>query len=444
MQVSNYAPKKNKITLSDYSYQRDIENRLFMSELSVLEVDVLIEIINGSLKTVIEHLAEDLEMSISKLKPILDKLAASNLFQIKGELLLVDKEMRKYYETQIVKFDDDFEPDMEYLQSLLTKVPISALPLWYAIPRSSDHIFNSLIEKFFLTPKTYERYLQEIIFEDPIQAEIMKEVFLSPNLKIHSKELIQKLNLTREKFEEHMLFLEFSFACCISYLKTDEIWEEVVSPYHEWREYLLFLKNNSPSSIQDVQSIQKTYPEEFGYLKQLNSFIKSIMKNPINKKDAASDLAEVTELLKLIDIENNQIKATTHANEWLTKSYPDQAIALYRQTLNHILLDDSCFSEKDFRETEKSLKRVIGSGWVYFEEFVKGCVGAIGNASPVYLKNKGKRWNYNIPQYHPNEHQFIKTVIFKYLMEAGMIETGIHQNKPCFCLTAFGKMALGD
>jgi DNA-binding Lrp family transcriptional regulator len=433
--MSTLTTKKNKITLSDYNYQKDIDNRLFMADLSVLEVDVLTEIINGSLKTMIDHLADDLGLPPKKLRKILEKLEKSHLFEIKGELIIVDKEMRKYYEVQMMKFDDEFVPDMEYLQGLLNKAPISALPNWYAIPRSSDHIFNSIVEKFLHTPKIYERYLEELDFENPVHGVIMKEAFNSKDYKIASTKLINKLKLTRQQFEEHMLFMEFNLVCCISYSKSDDIWEEVVTPFHEWREYCLFLRDTIPQPIKDIKKIDLAYKGEFGFLNELNAFLKSM------DKKASQKIVDTALLLNLIQKDKQKLSATPLAAEWLNKPLADQAIILYRQLLNQLLCSDNEFTDKDFRETEKSLKRISGLGWVYYDDFIKGCLAAVGSNTAVSLKNKGKRWKYQTPVYQDHEKQFIETLVSDYLMRAGMIDLGTHNGKVCISLTAFGKIS---
>lgn len=444
--MSTFTTRKNKITLSDYNYRQDIENRLFMAELSLLEVDVLGEIINGSLKTTVATIADNLHIKSKDLKPILEKLAKIRLFKIEGENILVDKELRKYYEAQIIKFDDDFHPDLEFLQGLLSKVPIHALPVWYAIPRNSDHIFNSIVEKFLLTPKIYERYLQDLTFENPILSAIVKEIFAAPDYKIRSRKLIEKFKLSREQFEEHMLFLEFSLVCCISYNKTQDLWEEVVTPFHEWRELQLFIKNTNPPIIKDVQNIQLTYQKEYGFLNELNTFLTTLLKKAIPLKDAPQKILETAILLKVAQIDKQRIIPTPLTAEWLEKALIDQAIFLYRKTLKRLLnvhdLQNS-FSEKDFREVEKSLRRLSHGGWVYYDDFLKGCLAAIGSNQPIQLQNKGKRWKYSIPVYHENELEFIKLIVCEYLVHAGMIDTGYHRDKLCLCLTTFGRHSLG-
>lgn len=248
---------KNKIILSDYQYRRDIENRLLMAELELFEVDVLRELVHSPLTTTLDDLADQLSSDETTTINALNKLSPSKLFIINHDKITVNKEVRKYYESQIQKFDDDFEPNMEYLQELLSKVPIHVLPSWYHIPRHSDNIFESIIEKYLLTPKIYSSYLEELNFDDPILNSIVKDLYQSSDFKIPSSTFIKKYNLSREQFEEFLLILEYNFVCCLSYNKDGGKWQEVVTPFHEWREFCLLQERNKPMSIQNVNSIQR-------------------------------------------------------------------------------------------------------------------------------------------------------------------------------------------
>lgn len=443
--MSTFINRKNKITLSDYNYRQDIENRIFLAELSVLEVDVLSEIINGSLKTSLATLADHLNIQPKELRKVLDKLVKSRLFTIKDDGIVVDKEMRKYYEAQIIKFDDDFHPDLEYLQGLLSKVPIHALPIWYAIPRSSDNIFQSIVEKFLETPKTYERYLQELQFENPLLTSIVKEIFASTDLKVSSRKLLEKFSLSREQLEEHMLFLEFSLVCCISYNKVQGLWEEVITPFHEWREYQLFIRDTNPIPIENTRNIKPLYDQDFGFLNELNEIGRALQKKAVAVKDVSNKIVEALLLLKVAKIDKQKFLATAHMQEWLEKPLPDQAIFLYRQILNRIVKEErgASFSEKDFREVERSLKRLTHGKWVYYDDFIKGSLASVGSVPSTYLQNRGKRWKYSIPQYHERELQFIQLITSEYLMQAGMVNVGYQNEKLCLCLTPFGRHSLG-
>ena len=173
--------RKNKIVLADYNYKRDIEIRVLLSHLTVDTVNVMREILDGSLKTSISHLAGALEITQQQLLPLLDILSPTKLFVRQGDHLIVDKEMRKYLESQIDKFDPDYEMGMDYLQSLLAKVPIHAIPNWYALSRASDHVFSAIVEKHLDTPQIYHRYLEDLVIDFPHALQIGREVMKAPN-----------------------------------------------------------------------------------------------------------------------------------------------------------------------------------------------------------------------------------------------------------------------
>ena len=202
MLSSTPPPRKAKISLTDYSFHRDIETRLLTARLSICEVEVLREIIHHSLTISVKQLAEDIGITVEALLPILDKLGPLKLFKRQNMTLLVDKEMRKYFEVKMEKFDEGFQPDLVFLQNILNKVPIHVLPLWYAIPRSSDNIFGSIVEKYFVTPKAYRQYLDELQFDNPVLTAIIQEVYHPPHFKVTVTTLMDKFGLTHETIEE--------------------------------------------------------------------------------------------------------------------------------------------------------------------------------------------------------------------------------------------------
>ncbi len=469
--------RKNKIVLSDYNYRRDIENRLFMAELSVFEVDVLQEILHSSIKISVKSLAEILEIDRDSIIPVVDKFSKTGLLMRREDTITVDKEMRKYYEFQVMKFDDHFEPDMEFLQGLLSKVPIHVLPTWYSISRTSDNIFNSIIEKYLLTPKIYERYLQELNFEDPVLTGIMQDVFQAPEFKIRSRTLREKYSLTRERFEEYMLLLEFNFVCCLSYNRVDELWKEVVTPFHEWKEYLSFLRDTSPQKILNENEISQSRASDFSFLIDIENTLKQAMTSPLPIQSIHSEwtlspstisnfnpnfqappsyspqeyfrsiLSKIL-ILKLGNIQEEHLHVfPDKASEWLSKTYADRAMFLYRHPLNRLrkpLCDLKIATDKNIREAEKSLRRILKLGWIYFDDFMKGMTSPIGNAEAVILKNKGKRWKYQLPYYTQDEKFLIEATILNRLFELGMVKVGLHQERVCFCVTSFGQTSLGD
>ncbi len=470
--------RKNKITLEDYDYKQDIENRLLMAQFTSNDLDVLEEILYSSLKIPIRKLAKNVDLDEEEIIPILKKLSKTGLFTFEDDSILIDKEMRKYFESQALKFDPDFKPGMEFLQSLLRKVPIHVLPIWYSIPRTSNNIFDSLVEKYLLTPQIFQRYLAELNFPDPILTGIVQDVYSSPHLKVHGKDLIEKYGMSREQFEHYLLLLEFHFVCCLGYEKIDEEWREIVTPLYEWREYSVFLHNTEAPSISTVGKIIRRRSQDFAYIQDLSLILSQAKKSPIAltedkakrmlpNKAALSALAAKMEdfdenepafqdhihalivklrQLKLADVVDNRLYALESANDFLDMRPENRALFLYRHPLNRLFsqqIPADLITDRNLREAEKSIIRVLNSGWVYFDDFTRGVIAPLGEDSIVMLKRHGKTWKYSLPTYAEEELALIKATVLEWLFEIGVTAVGQHNGKECFCVTAFGQSLFG-
>lgn len=444
--------RKTKIFLTDYPYKKDIENRLFLSDLSLFEVQVLQEILNNSIKIPISDLCSALDCDSEQLTPILDKFSRTGLLMRQTDSIFVDKELRKYYEFHIEKFDDDFEPNIEFMLGLLNKVPISLLPTWYNISKTSDNIFASLIEKYFSTPKIYEKHLADLLFTDPALNAIVRDLFSSKELKISTDDLRKKYSLSKEKLEELIMQLEFHLVLCLSYNKQNGKWKGVITPLHEWRELLLFQEKTKPQAIATTkkEAIEKSHPvEDFGFLLDLQEFLKKVKEGKLKPTDASKDkdIVKACQQLGFIECTQGKIKPKNSPDSYLSMSLPDQSMYLYRQLLSDII-KNSEYSfetiEKSFREVERSLKRILTGGWIFFEDYMQGLISPIGRAEPVTLKKSGKKWRYMLPTYTDEEKTFVEMMIFGPLFQSGVTTTGTFKGKKCFCITAYGKVALGD
>lgn len=439
--------KKTKIFLGDYAYKRDIENRLFLSDLSVLEVEVLQEILNSSIKIPLSDLCKALNCKTDVLLPILDKFSRTGLLMRQNDSIFVDKEQRKYYEFNIQKFDDEFEPNIDFLQGMLNKVPIPVLPIWYNISKTSDNIFVSLIEKYFQTPKIYEKHLNDLTFPDPIFGAIIRDVFASPDLKVFADDIRNKYSLSKEKFEELILQLEFHLACCMSYNKINGKWKEVITPFHEWREFLQFQTQTKPKPIADKEAIERTSAkDEFSFLFDLQVYLKELNSGkPVKQLNPAIERSAI--LLGFAELSRNKPIQKDSPEAFLSMPIQDQSMLLYRQELAGFIKQEIASiesAERSSREVEKSLKRVLSSGWILFEDFMKGFIAQVGSVDPVTIKKMGKKWNYALPRYSEEEKKFIEMMIFGPLYHAGLTTTGTYKGKRCFAITAYGKIALGD
>ncbi len=307
--------RKNKVNLSDYNSQQDIDNRIMLADFTIFEHRVLEEILFSSLRASLKKFCKSLDCSESEALPVLQKLAKAGLLTIEGDSLLVDKEMRKYFEFQMTRFDEEFKPDMEFLQGLLRKVPIHVLPTWYAIPRTSSNIFESILEKYLLSPQIFHRYLTDLNISNTKLHAIVQEVFSAPQLQVASSDLIARYNIDRREFEEMILWLEFNFVCCLSYQKEDDHWIEFVSPFYEWRQYLLFLQNSTPPAVSS-EKISALRESDFAFVEDITAILRQAEKNPISldswdqgnliPPDTARSLASLIELRPLTELHTAQ------------------------------------------------------------------------------------------------------------------------------------------
>ncbi len=436
--------KKNKITLSDYPYRRDIENRLLIATLSNFEVELLREMLSGSLKIDIRDLTDVFNCRIEQIETLLDKLANSKLFKREGAKILIDKEMRKYYEFQLEKFEKGFKADVVFLQQTLNKVPIHILPNWYVLPKTSDHIFSAIIEKYLLTPKIYLRYLQELQFDDPVMDGMLADIMQHPE-GILAQGLREKYGLTYEQFEEAMLHMEFNFAAFLCYRFEQGTWKEVVMPLYEWQEYASYKKAvNQRTKLEDGNIENKQ--ADFCFINQIDTLLEKSLRgaSPVGSlQEAAKKIAQIS----LGRCEGDAITAYPEAREWLRMQITEKALALYRHPANLMEGADEnmlLYSEKNIRAVEKSLRKAAMEGWVYFDEFMKSFVAALHKTEGVSLKQKGKQWKYVIPIYSPEELAFAEQTIFERLYQIGIVDIGTHAGRKCFRVTPFGRIAIGE
>lgn len=430
--------RKNKVSLPDYDYEQDIRNRMVMADFSMCDIEVLEEILYSPLKISIKKLSRNLGYSEEELRDTFKRLSDVGLFEKKDEHLYVDKEKRKYFEFEINRFDPDFKPDMEFLQGLFRKVPIHILPTWYSIPRTSNNIFESIVEKYLITPQIYQRYLMELNLGNPMIDAIINDVLSSEDLKVTSSDLISKYNLKREDFEEIMLLLEFNFALCVVFEKQDDHWIEYVAPFYEWSEYLSFFKSTQAPSIDTP--VQEKGSSDFFFIEKMSDLIEKASKTPI-EVDTSPYIVKLV-LLKFGQFHEGIFTASDTGISWLDQSLENRALSLYRHPQNRILSKD--IHERHIREAEKSIKRALHGKWVYFDDFIKGVTVPFNPDSAVTLRRVGKNWKYQIPEYGEEEIEILKTTIFEWLFELGMVRIGESQGKDCFKVTPFGKFFFSD
>jgi len=454
--------RKNKICLLDYDYKQDIKNRVMLSSLSELEIEVLEEILYSSIKTSLSRLSKDLKIEEKKLLSILKKIEKTDLLIIDGQIITIDKKMRKYFEFEYQRFEENFKPDLLFISNLLHKIPIHILPIWYSIPKSSNNIFVSIIDKYLFTPQMFQRHLENIECENATFLGIVEDVYNSENFEVESSFLQKKYELEKETYLEIILLLEFNLLCFLSYKKTDHGYVEILTPFHEYKEYLKYFNETITTSIKDTKRLIKKRNSDFGFVQDLSSALimakNSISKTKIEemlKKEISIDDPDIivtkpyidsiiNKLLKLKFLKQKKdfLQITPSAKKWLEFDLENKALHLYYHPLNTFDEEEpfkDLINEKSIREAEKSIIRVLDSSWVYFDDFAKGILSPITDEHIVKITNIGKAYKYSINPYTKEEIAFIKKVIFGRLFETAIVSVGSLNAKDCFALTDLGK-----
>jgi hypothetical protein len=330
-----------------------------------------------------------------------------------------------------------------------------------------------------LTPQIYRRYINELSHLDPIIQQVLQYIN-KPPFEIESSKLRAELGLSEEKFEEQLIYLEYSLICSKKYKRNGDKYVEIITPFQEWSDYLSFLFSSKITTIKNSDDIEKFRRNDFSFIEDMTKlfiFIKnekikiSWNKHLINLENSAflakktgifipdeacdeklvqhyiTKLIKKLLLLQLIVEKDGELHSHAKSNYWFELSIEEKALSLYKDPSQHIMLPttiSNVFSEKQLREAEKSIKRVMHNNWVLFDDFIKGVTVPIKDEQIVSLKKEGKNWKYNIPQYLEEEKILINVVIFDWFFTCGITEIGSYDGKDCFRITNFGRKIFGD
>lgn len=475
--------RKQHVNLKDYAFEQDIVVRCILNQFTLQDKEVFEEILFNSLRFALEDIEENLDLTREELMVSLEKMLPMQLFALEGNELIVNKETRKLLEHHLERFEENFSPSLDFMHALLKRIPIHLLPLWYAIPKSSNNIFESLIEKYFLTPQLFERYLAQLNLDHPLMKEIIDAVLNSKSLKLPAQQLMKTHQIPLEDFEQIMLTLEYNFVLFSTFEPRGERFEHMISPLQEWKDYTLFVKNTMPEPLKQSSEIREYRSHEYAFCTDMTHVLQLAIKDPLKvsfhtdsqhfvlsddmmgmlskqmsdlftlyhdeksliESYFSSVIQKLTQL-KLALIENDQLIASKTAYEWLRLPIEKRAFSTYKHPLNQI--DDRSFStkinnERNIREIEKTLSRIVDLGWIYFDDFMQGLMAPLSDQTKVILTKEGRSWKYQIPDYSDEEKAFIEKTILEWLFESGLIKTGIHCDKICFKLTHLGESLFG-
>jgi hypothetical protein len=449
--------RKIKILVDDYPHARDASLRMILHHCTQNDLKVLEEILFSSIQTTTQNLVEALNLSPSQLETSVNLFMTAGLIKNQGQILVIDKELRKFFELEIQRFEQDFEPGIDFIAQLLKKVPIHILPVWYSLPRTSTNIFESIVEKYLYTPQIYQRTISEIQTYDPLLKTIIDLLFSSDHLELDLEFLQNHLSLSPAALFDTIALLEFSLIASVGYRQDRSSYKGYLTPFSEFKHYLLHLRATECTTLADAQ-IHKITLAPFAFIEGLftllNCFKNKGYHYPLDRleeselKEALAednlaylDLEELMQKLvtvHLMETKNNQIALNESSYSFLSMKLESAALLLYRHPLNKPCVHLAIPTDKAIRECEKAAVRLLGKGWVLLEEFVKGMVVPFSDEEQVHLRKKGRKWVYHLPTYTTSDQDFIHHIFTDWFEKVGVIETGFVDNKPTLRLTSLG------
>lgn len=451
------ALKKLKISLEDYNYKEDLSLRALLHHASAHDIKTLEEILFSSIKTSEEKLLDALEIPLEDLKKALNKFESCGLVSQETDQIVINKDLRKYFELEIQRFEEDFEPGIEFLAQLFKKVPIHILPVWYALPRSSSNIFESIVEKYLQTPQLYQRLLSDAQTHEPHLRAIINLLYTSDYLELDLEFIMQKLQMEESALFETIAQLEFNLIACVKYVPHESSFKGILTPFHEYKSYLKHLRSTE-AMTQNEDEIEKITLSPCDFIEGLFTLIKAFKAKQFNYPLDRSSEAELKEALaeaelsyleleelmqkllqvQLIDTKNGTINLNETSFSFISMKPESAALVLYRHPSNKPRFNLAISVDKAIRECEKAASRLVGKGWVLFDDFLSGCIAPLSEQQMITLKKNGRKWSYHLPVYSSQELEFINHLFLDWFEKVGVIEQGFLASKPVIKLTALG------
>lgn len=467
---------QNKIlNCEPYDLERDVRNYLFLTKLKSLDIEIFQEIFFNSLRipliSFISSFALDLNMPLNlnmeenELLRALKKFEKIKLLEIKSGEIVIDKELRKYFEHELVRFNQDQIPGVPFIQNLLRKAPSQNIPYWYSLPRTSENTFQSIIDKFLATPQIFNRHFQESKFDD-ITSCILELVYKAPGYQIPAETVIKKLQISDEQFAKSMLFLEFSFLVCLFYKKISDGFEAILSPFAEIHAFLLYKESVIPKPIKDLKKVKQEDVQPFAFVEELtllldllkqlkirivageNGFCLDTKSAELVKKShpkwKTSEISYFKKLIKklisyyFVSETDGQLLITAEGINWLKLSTENRAYHLFRHPELAIARDDfpaNLVTERRTREIIDSVKILYNLDFVLYADFEKSVMVPLLDQTTLTLVSQGATKKYKLPAYTEEEKRYIHTVIMDSLFESGIITKGTYEGQECLALT---------
>lgn len=306
------------------------------------------------------------------------------------------------------------------------------VPNWFSIHRILTSFQDAIVEKYLETPLLFQRFTQEIAFDDPHAKNLLNLLFKREDFEISIDEIIHQFSATREEIERSILCLEFALVA--GWLPATDTLPSRLSLVKEVKDLHYNLKKRLP------QPSQLT-PEKISLnLEQRIEHLLGLLSNQCLDRDALSSKGTIQEWVEIhrsglsaesltedLDLlvalgfvkEAPAFVVTKPGFDWLAKSTAARKMELYLR--HRPLYAASHLSDRALKQIERSIFEKQPEVWLDKNELAKSLLWTSGEDGGIHLVTKGRKWHYQLPT-HPDETLKLLVQIIDWLCEIGYLQ----------------------
>ena len=420
--------RKNQINLSDYDLHFDIQIRAHLSAINERDVLFLEALIYNSLKITIEDLCTELDYSSSEITTLLSLHDTVGLYSVHGNIITIDKEVRKKIEWELEKFDPQFLPGLNLIRASLKKVPVYVLPQWYKLSKTTDNIFEAVREKFLITPQVYNAYLLENKLENPTAKQLYEAISNTENYEISLSDFLKEHPLSKEELHEAIILLEFNLMGCLIYKKNGNSYVPYVSFFSEWKTHLIDLKKKQQVFLKN--SISSPLTTETPVVNQMTNLLENLKQ--INKKD---QYLPILHTIGFINTEYTEL--SSRGKEWLELPHKNKCFVLFNTLLYRYLTYEPLYlitNENRIRECCAILINALSQRETELPTIMETLSLPLHKDHKMQITREGKIWAYSLPSFNEKEQNLLQHLLDHLLYYSGII----NKNNNKYTATEFG------
>ncbi|MEC8306301.1 MAG: hypothetical protein VXZ72_00375 [Chlamydiota bacterium] len=409
-------------TTKSFIDMRSIDFRMVVEGISFQEVLILDELLFHPNGISFKDLEKELGVNFDDIKSLCKRLVPLGILTMHEESLLIERHAVKWISLFLSKFDDDIDLSVFHIESLLKQLPVDVLFSWYSIPRSSENIFQSIIERWLLTPHDFRRHLRKQAIDDPLCGAVIDMLNAHDvHEGIYLDEVKEKLGIPSVELHSKIIYLEYHFICALKYRRREGKWRGCIVFLKEWREYISFYQK----VLEGNKTLEVTPHSSVRLITQLKKHFLKLSDSSLLPCSFSSNRS--LDLNHLIKVNNHSDLAHSLGQTWDSLSQKDQeswALALLQDREPLISTRMMGTTQQLVSAVYSRLSTILGDEWVAFDRVASNLSIPFNVKLNTILKKEGQGWRYIPPQYEEEHLAVLEQIICSWLFHLEIVDLG--------------------